>query len=830
MSFDQKEFKELCQQASTTLTFEESIDKLHLAISAVEGAADLAPFHRSRLVNQGQQALELIEQRRTDPTQFLGALNDYLSTNEYNAAVHAALDDWFIDIAYKPEAAVTADTIDKVRVFRLRNPKFKLVEKLQDVEKRLMSLERFAHSSVDLEETLRSVTGLERVLLSLPTPPNNNTDLLDRITEAKRLALERNGQPLEKLLDEGFTAYEQIIQHSGRSRLDQETSKELQLNIFGGRRVLERVQLAESSTQNFVDRLDRIEEKFDDIRFLSSSAIFKRVFEPHLSRVKDEVDNTVDFPGMFDELKEIQERSRSGRIEGLDLLKYHHQQRVRALVDEVRQKLNERYSNIDALRREVRLANEQVSDLDRKPVLMRHSIIRAQKYLKHCITWARKVDSAETQILESLIDKCNTLWESVETRYVTYVQGFSNSLTSFESVIGGITDFGSAYEELQDIRQSITDRDNGLKRADGQHLLDRYDVVQRRFYQRLNDVAEIKSGFMGLDQKLTHAARYMKRYSDFDALEAEARALGFRVSKGRFNSSDERELVSQIRKVYARIKGLKRKREQYLAERTANQEALFTELMETVSDCQKAAKERPGDPGSWEMLLDADRQLRAERILTKEQHDSLHRCLDEAFACIKEERAKFARMASLVYGQYLDAIQNIFQPLERTSPRPSREDAFEAIEAVKPLRTRLREEQRLLRSQRQELSSNLRMISDAISEILDRASAEMQRNLIPMRRRLEDLRQSIQEVQQTEDLAQVIVSHKALYADLKTSQLSVDGRKECRSALEDLWEEIKEKQQEFGRSRFDAGRIDTTLARLENLGHFLWMRQVPNIG
>lgn len=830
MNFDQKEFRELCQQASSTLDFDEVSEKVRLAMSEIEGATDLAPFIRERLVGQGQLALTLMEQRRTDPTQLLGTLNSYLSRSEINANEFTALETWFIKVAYRPDAVVTDELISKVRILWLKDPTFNLPAKIEDAKKRLKAHESFARTSVDLNTTIGSLKGLERILESYPVGSVGTEALFERLSKAKETALQRRGTKLEQLLEDAFTSYQTIVDSSNGKLLDQQASKELQLNIFGARRVLEKGELEENERQKFSEKLDGIEERFDKIRYLSSTTIFKREYEPYLNRLKDEIDHTVNFADMVDELNSIQSRSRSGRISGVDRLEKHHQEQVRSLVDEVKQELRKRYENREALLREIRLAAEQVSQLDRRPVLTRRSVIQTQKYLKTCMTWARDLGDREAlQELDTLTEACSTLWDSIESRYNAYVESFAASLADFSRQIDSHDNFRSAYEELEELRQSIDDSESGLHHTDRQRLLAQFSVVRREFNARLDNVSEIHRDFEVLDDKLGRAARNLKRYSNFDDLEAEARNIGFRVGKGQFSASQKQELISQVRRFYARLEGLKKKREQHLAERAANQTAVFNELSETIGECQRVARERPGDQSSWEILVDADHQLRDERILDKDQHETLRQDLEVAFASIKEERARFAREASLVYGQYLDAIQNILQPLERSSPRPSREDAFEAIEAVKPLRARLRDEERLLRGHRQELFSNLRVISDAISEILDRASEDMQRNLVHMRRRIDALRQDIQAVQQSSQIQQAINSHKALYADLRTQELSVDGRREFRGALEELWDEITEKKQEFGRSRFDPGRIDDTLSRLENQGHFLWMRSIPRI-
>src|SRR5262249_2409172 len=158
-----------------------------------------------------------------------------------------------------------------------------------------------ARSSVDLETTIGSLTGLKRLLQSYPIS-DEIQPLLDKIEKTREIARVRREVKLESLLTDAFTGYRNIIDETGESRLDQSISKELQLNIFGARRVLEKAEIDENDRQRFVDELDDIEERFEKIRYLSSTTIFKRVYEPFLLRLRDEVDHTIDFTDVVDEL------------------------------------------------------------------------------------------------------------------------------------------------------------------------------------------------------------------------------------------------------------------------------------------------------------------------------------------------------------------------------------------------------------------------------------------------------------------------------------------------------------------------------------------------
>jgi len=828
MTFEPKAFRDLCQQATTTLTFDDVAENIELAMSTVESASDLAPFMRERLLQQARSSLDLLEQRRTDPNQLLGAINSFLAGGT-NADDIAALGMWFIKVAYNPDAAVTQELLDKVRDLWRSDPTFNIDERLKDFQNRLKNVERYAPTSLDLEETLSTALGLERLLRSFPLEPSATSGLIDRLATARELANTRRRIPIQQLIAEAFSAYEQTIARPDGTRVDQEASRVLHGNLKRVRPVLERAELSEDVKSALVDRLESIEERFDKVRFLSSSTLFIRRYEPRLNRFRDEIDRVVWFHEAVESLKALQEESKKGRTRGVDRLEQFHQQRVADTVAELKGLLNARYNNPEALQREIRLASEQIAALDGRVVLTRYAVTRAQNLVNACTGWARNTAPDQLDTLARLKERCNLLLNSIPARYQAYVTSFSNSLNAFTEALGSCDDYRSTFEELQQLKHSISDPESGLQPTDRERLEQRLKAVQRDFFTKLGDMGEIERNLALIDQKIARAFRNIRRYADFDAIEAEAKEIGFRVGKGRFDASTRQGLIARVRTLYGRVAGLKRKRDAYLAERAASRDALFAELNDLVVECQSVAQTLPGDHASWALLLDANQQLREATILAKEQHDILRRGLEVAFSRIKEERAKFAREASLLYGQFLDAIQNILQPLERTSPKPSREDAFEAIEAVKPLRARLRSEPKLLRAQREELFGALRVVSDAISEILDRASEEMQRNFVQFTRRLDALREEIRSVQQSNELQRVIDNHKALYADLRGKELSLEGRAECRSALEALWDDITGKRQEFGRSRFDPERVDATLVRLENQGYFVWMAGVPNV-
>lgn len=830
MSFDMNEFREICQQASTTIKFDETAEKIKQAISSIDEAGEVAPFVRERLKLLATNALELLETRRTDANQLLGALSSYLSLDQLDEEGFTSFEDWFVKVSYNPLSVVGSEIIDKIKILHQRNPKFAVDGKISDIAKRLKRSEQMASTSINPEMTLSSLLGLERILRAVPFEEDKKKKYYDRINAAKVIATERKNKPLVELFDESFSKYEQILIDTGSKSLEQSISWELQTNIFGARRMLENAELDENFRQISLERLNNIEEQFDKVRFLSSTTIFKRIYEPYLNQLDNEVDKILSFSEFSDQLKKVQERSRAGRTRGVDYLENFHRDSIDEKVIEIREKLKARFHDKAALLREIRLIEEQINELNQRPILRRDSIIKVQNIIKACLYWAWKIAPDEEAKLTQFKAMCKNLWDSIDSRYQLYLENTSKHIEEFLQNINVIEDFRSAFEEGKELKHSILDKESGFKYSDQKRLLEKLDVAKKLFFDRLGDPAEIEQGFATVDSKLSQIAQKLRRYSNFDEIEAQAKMIDFRIRQASFRNREVRQkFILEIRRTYARIQGLKRKKEEELEKRLANQELLFKELEVLIREYYEIVKAKPADHASWELLIDADSQLREANILSPEQRRILRDLLEGAFAYIKEERSKFAQEASVIYGKYLDEIQNILQPLERTAPKASRADAFEAIEAVKPLRLRLRNEDKLLRIHRQELSSHLKVISDAISEILDKASEGMQKNLVHLRRRIEELGDQIQNVQQISQLQQIINTHKSIYTDLRDTELSLEGRKECRSFLEELWDLITEKKQEFGRGRFNVENIDSTLSKLEDSGYFLWMNAVPRI-
>lgn len=826
------ELTRLCAESADAIHFGSARAALVAAAQRAREMRELAPFQRDQFADRAERAVERLERRRADPGQLLAALRLH---PDAAGADHAALADWFENVAYRSDAARRGEPLaeDLIREFRewcSRDPHFNADNRLQEIERKqsLVRIVAFAPTSPEPEVTLASAAGLESVLRALPIEDARIAPQLEQLAVARHTAARRLQQPLPERLDDCLRACETELDRVGNARLPADPSFLLGHNLSAIRRKVADAAVADDRRADWFDRLDRLDERFNAVRYCGSGYVYQTKYLPHLKNLRGAAERALNFAEVDRELGELRRWSKGGEW-GVNRLSRRHRGEVAAEIDDVLSLLQARYRSPEALSRELRLLAETLADLEARSVVGQPDLVSLRERLRLCEAWAGSFapGTASSHPFADLRTRSERLWESLPRRQEAFVLQLEGQIDAFVARLAGPLDFPAAHCELGELEQTIFDRDNWLPRSKHRRLADRYHDARRAFVARLGDADEIRATFARLDGELEGAARRLRHFLNADALEAEVERIAFRLEHGRFQDSARRALAGLVGRTRARVRGLRRKREEYLAECAANQAAVFRELDEFIRVCHDRAQSSSGDPATWDLLVDADAQLRAARLLEPAQFQVLRDRLDAAFACVKAERARFARVASVVHGEYLDVIANVLQPLEQSCPAPTRADGFRAIEEVKPLRAKLADERRLLARQRHDLYDRLRVVSDAISEVLDRASAAMKQNRVHLRRRLAELEAAVESVQTAGQFPAVIGAHKQLYADLRGTALSIEDRAECRHALEGLWSLIAEKKQALGSTRFDPQRIDHTLTRLEQQGFFLWMDGIP---
>lgn len=752
-----------------------------------------------------------------------------------------SFNDWFLKAAYFSDAAVRGDTLaaglrDQFRTLLDRVPGFDTALRLDQIQekKSLLRMKMFAGTSVVPEQTLASAAGLESILTSLPGPPPSGP--LGELAAIKTTARGRLATPIAVLLDSALAEYKAEIGAVGEGRLDQDPSFVLQKNLNSARAKVEaHPDLIDDPRAAYLARLDDLDEAFDAVRYMSSTAVYKAYFEPDLEATALEIERTADFNAVSTHLGDVERWSGEG-VDGVNKLAGHHRNLVRGRVRELRQQLDARWTDAEAHAREVQLVGEALAATTARPTLSKVVIEGLLTRFGLAMRWgaallndappgdARVAATARLETLRGGERRAKDLFREMPARYQAHVARLSAVAAALAADVPAAPDLRPVVGDLAELQQSVRESDPPLHPADFGPLDATLRDAQKRLDARLNDAADARRELDRLDARLDDAAAQLRWRLDDAALEADARRVGFRVFRGRFALADREDLGGRVRKAFARIAGLRRRRAQIVAERAANEQALFADLGQLVADCLAQVRAHPGDQGSWEAAITADRELR-DAPLPPEKREELRIRLQPAFDLVRAERARFAQRAAVVFGQYQDQINNILATLEQ--PSPARADAFAAIEDVKPLRERLRGETALLRGHRDELFAALRVVSEAIGEVLDKSSAEMGRQLIHIRRRVDELAALVGRVATPADVRAAMAAHKVLAAESRGAELALTGRAEVRDRMEDVWNLIMEKKRQVGEGRFDPAFIDATLARLEEQGLFLWLDAAP---
>ena len=198
--------------------------------------------------------------------------------------------------------------------------------------------------------------------------------------------------------------------------------------------------------------------------------------------------------------------------------------------------------------------------------------------------------------------------------------------------------------------------------------------------------------------------------------------------------------------------------------------------------------------------------------------------IDAGFQKIKAARAAFAAESAKVFAQYNETLSDTLFALEEAA---SKEAAFEAIECIKPVRTDLRAERRLLKRQRDELYALLAQISSSINEVFDQANVQAAHEFNRIRADMERLDGEIKNASNWQTANALFEKLKQLSTQIQATDLNIAARKECRAELDRLFDDVKERLQAFRFTRAQTEDVDSMLARLERQGHLMFVRDVP---
>ena len=141
----------------------------------------------------------------------------------------------------------------------------------------------------------------------------------------------------------------------------------------------------------------------------------------------------------------------------------------------------------------------------------------------------------------------------------------------------------------------------------------------------------------------------------------------------------------------------------------------------------------------------------------------------------------------------------------------------------------MRTEARLLGGQRRELNGLLRAISCSIDEVFEKASAQSAQEFNRIKADIEELDGKIRSAASWQAASSLIDAHKALSAEIREGDLSIVGRKECRTEMDRLWEDLSERLRALRFTRTQTVDLDATLSHLERQGYLLFVDDVPSV-
>ena len=909
MCFDRVQFVRLCQASAFGHNLTNLQHDIQKQLVLLEDAA-LLPVQKAHLRGTGVNALEIIDNRRTDPVDLARSIQRFMRSGETPRTNDLeAIDDWLYTIIENerelPEniaesltnfvTYLTTDSEskrpeDRPEQLDIRRPakhpdwiRIVLKSQFTPVDKKfLLNVRRYWSSvpekdySITLQETERTIERLSpfietspdadwvngtaifaaRLLDVLPIASQRREEFKTKIRKiipklSERCRIEREDQSLltQRVL-QCLDLYEsQLLETiNNKTRFQQAESYILQVNFFRTNNIIDSGRLKDEDVELFKTRLDDLESRFNSVRYMSSTSVYQMEFAAVLERLQDEAESAIDFKSFRDRLKRMSANTKRQRYNGqpgVNKLTKYHAELIQQQINTIWKVLDKRYDSPNKMLATAQYVSNKIEELKVKPILTRRSIQREQLSLGCVARWGRyiierlgkKISKADVDAVEDALEQigsnfsiCQQLWTEIDQRYEGYVKKLEEEIEDLRDQIDSESDLQFVYDEIRGFRNTIEDNQSPLHQKDALNLKRTLKRLWPLFWSRTTDIEELHQCFNKIDHRLEVAASKIRRTFNFEDIATDVRQLAWRVARVRDRAA-RNSLDREINKSFARIKGLKRKREQHLLERAKQQTALAKELEMLINEVSQEAEANPGKPAAWQALVEANRELLGtHQIRGTKLLNALKAKLDASFDRVREERAQFARIASIVHSQYMEIINNVMIDLERTEPPPERADALDAIETIKPLRIKLKKESRLLKAHLQEIFENLRLVSDAIDEIFeDVDSKERQAQLTRVENQIKAFNKRISSITSGGAVGKAIGEHKKLYRVVKETKLSMDGRARCREQLDFAWSIILEIKSRFGRNRFERQNLETTILELERQGHFAWMEGVPNI-
>lgn len=836
----------LMEEAQTSWDFSSVSIRLKDVIESLYRDGTLSEPSKKPLVNAASVALKTLEERLRSPEHFQQAL----STVQHRIAElpNEQLDQlatWFFRIAYagrsltpemelwiRPVLARTSANSDVAKNERKFRNDFEIYKRL-------------AEWGTDLRLSENNLNGLVSATRVVPMGARIAEELRLQCEQALIALRSRQQLSVSRLVEDSITKCREIIapvwERASRGEtcfVEQQDSRALHSCLYGLLNTVSKTEALADTAHEMTEAINLLRERFEQVRYPSSSALLARA-RKRIQNIEQRLATSIDFEGLRTELGMLRqqiERSTSG-MPGVNWMHKDDANKAmsdaRALSDRIRQ----REHDPEECGNELRLFEADIAVLETPGVLLAaNQLRRFQRRVappSPLVKWIDICFASETEKtralarLDGIRSRLQVLWTRMESQQEARANAFREQCAQLASQVRTSVRLQDTLNEIRELRRCIIEFVPAKQPEMGRLV----DALSQAFKDRAADTPALQSLLQSVLDDVRRSHARILAAVDFDELDARTEAARQWLNYSPMAEADRNRVVSQIRRCFSEIRTLRFRQERAKAERESRASEHASELLEEITEAVAEAAQNPASPESWRALVNLDNRLRENwHILAEVQRLALKQAVDSGFTTIRSARIAFATEATRVFAQYNETLTDTLLALEEEGTKAgAKEAAFEAIERIKPIRTALRGEVRLLRAQRDDLYAVLTQISAAIDEVFEAADVKAMQEFGRLRADIERLEEQIKDAVNWETAAALTDAHKRLSANIRDSRLPMAARQECRAEMDRLFDEIKDRMQAFRFTRSRTEDLDAMLSRLERQGHLMFVPDVPRL-
>jgi hypothetical protein len=783
-------------------------------------------------------AIDALHERRKSPSALKAALLSVESEAEsLDEGVGKALEAWHFYLIYRGHE-VDPEAISVVRRL-LRRRRGNADRNRRDLLRDLDRYEWLAENGVKPELSCDNLRGIAEATKVLELPPGAGDELTRRARSAGEIAKARGSLGKDALVKSSLTACREIVERAWREHqaapqkfLDQTTSFCARVTLTDLPEIIAATPTLAEAADELNEQVDVLREQLDAVGYRSSSAVYA-TYQRQMRELDRAVSQSIDFARLLvaesDLLARVRTSARSG-TEGRDkLFPFHTNQLVQEL-SELKRRIESKRGSVDQLNFELEFLESEIAVLESKDV---EAPVGAVRRLRGEIGRDGMLDrwigffpvaAARRAGLEKLKDlrhRVAALWQKLQEAEPARVGRYRASAEALVTTISTTDDLPSLLADLADARRALHD----FSPRAAATLRESVDAVYDAFRRRAQDVSALRARISALDEQI--AALRRRRYGriDFDELFTMAGSCKRWLRLRDFPQSERAALSQALRRATGKIYELQSRQKRLIEERELRSAELAEELEADIRAGVENALAAPGARANWDELVQLRHRLGdAWTLLQEAKRDRLRDALNEGFSSIRQLRTEFAIEAERNFSTLHEELMDVLSRLEEEA---SRDAAFEAIESLKVLRPRIREERVLTKAQRAELQGELGIISQGVDEIFETENARSADQNAALTASVESLAGQIGGARSWQEALNLTRLHKEASGALRNASLSIRHRKQLRLRLDELWEDISEKLQKYRFGRGDGEQPDDLLRRLEQQNWVVFVSGIP---